>query len=240
MVATRSLSAAAWWSRRSRRRQDQWLGVLLVLPAVLFVVIFVLGPLFSTIVLSFYSRHLTAPNQPSTFVGLRNYRYIFGQGVVQPALLNSVFISAATVLIQFLLGLAIALLLNRQFAGRGAVRATFIMAWGVPTIAAAFVFRWLFDATYGAINKLLLSLHVISAGVPWLGEAHHGQYVERAPVPGPDFPGRPTAHSTGNPRCRPHRWSGVVAGVPHGNHAPAAFRDHHFRRAAIYLELQCV
>jgi multiple sugar transport system permease protein len=172
MGATRSLNSAARWWPRSRRRQDQWLGVLLVLPVVLFVVVFVLGPLFSTLVLSFYSRRLTAPNQPSIFVGLRNYRYIFGQGIVQPALFNSIFISAATVLIQFVIGMAIALLLNRQFAGRGAVRATFIMAWGVPTIAAAFVFRWLFDATYGAINKVLLDLHVISAGVPWLGEAH--------------------------------------------------------------------
>ena len=171
MGATRSLSTAAWLWPRSKRRQDLWLGVLLVLPAVLFVVIFVLGPLFSTIALSFYSRRLTAPHQPTTFVGLRNYGYIFGQGIVQPALFNSVFISAATVLIQFVIGLAIALLLNRQFIGRGAVRATFIMAWGVPTIAAAFVFRWLFDATYGAINKLLLSLHVVSAGIPWLGEA---------------------------------------------------------------------
>jgi len=183
MGATRSLSTAAWLWPRSKRRQDLWLGVLLVLPAVLFVVIFVLGPLFSTIALSFYSRRLTAPHQPTTFVGLRNYGYIFGQGIVQPALFNSVFISAATVLIQFVIGLAIALLLNRQFIGRGAVRATFIMAWGVPTIAAAFVFRWLFDATYGAINKLLLSLHVVSAGIPWLGEARMANTWKGLPYP---------------------------------------------------------
>lgn len=172
MLGTRPLRATTRWSRRSQRRQDQWLGILLVLPVVLFVVVFVLSPLISTLVLGFYSKHLTALNRPTVFVGLRNYRYLFGQHVVQPVLVNSILISAATVLVQLVIGMIIALLLNRQFTGRGIVRATFIMAWGVPTIAAAFVFRWLFDANYGAINKLLLSLHLISVGIPWLGEAH--------------------------------------------------------------------
>ena len=42
------------------------------------------------------------------------------------------------------------------------------MAWAVPTIAAAFVMRWLFDANFGAVNQILLNLHIISHGIAWL------------------------------------------------------------------------
>jgi ABC-type sugar transport system permease subunit len=171
VIETRAVRAATW-ARRSQRRQDRVLGVLLVLPVVLLVLVFMLSPLVSTFVLGFFSKHLTARNRPTTFVGLKNYRYLFEQHVVQPVWLHSIFISAATVLVQFVVGMVIALLLNREFAGRGVVRASFIMAWGVPTIAAAFVFRWLFDANYGAVNKLLIELHVVSTGVPWLGQSH--------------------------------------------------------------------
>src|SRR5262249_36261856 len=128
----------------------------------------VLAPLASTVALSFFSRHLTQTNQPTTFIGLQNYQYLFSQNVIQPVLLNSIVISAGTVLVQLVIGMGIALLLNRQFVGRGPIRASFIMAWAVPTIAAAFVMRWMFDANYGAVNHLLINLHIISTGIPWL------------------------------------------------------------------------
>ena len=157
-------SVARW----SLRRQDSLLGILLILPAIVLVAAFVLGPLATTVGLGFFSRQLTRPNQPTTFVGLQNYEYLFQQNVVQPVLLNSILISTGTVLLQLVIGMGIALLLNRQFIGRSVVRASFIMAWAVPTIAAAFVMRWMFDANYGAINKLLINLHVISTGILWL------------------------------------------------------------------------
>lgn len=161
---TRSRLTPFW----SLRRQDAFLGVLLILPALALVASLVLGPLATTLGLGFFSRQLTRPNQPTTFVGLQNYQYLFNQHVIQPVLVNSVTISTGTVIVQLVIGMIIALLLNRQFAGRGAVRASFIMAWAVPTIAAAFVMRWMFDVNYGAINKLLIGFHVLSTGIPWL------------------------------------------------------------------------
>ena len=171
MLRTGSGRAVAVPARRGRltlRAQDRLLGALMVLPAVLLVLLFVLVPLGSTLVLGFFSRHLTRPNQPTAFVGLRNYRHLFEQDIIQPVLLHSILISGGTVLLQLVIGMAIALLLNRTFAGRGLVRASFIMAWAVPTIAAAFVMRWLFDANFGAVNEILIRLHIVSEGVPWL------------------------------------------------------------------------
>ena len=164
-VDTATRGATPFWSLR---RQDSLLGMLLILPALVLVAGLVLGPLSMTVALGFFSRHLTRPNQPTTFVGLQNYFYLVQQNLIQPVLFNSVAISIGTVIVQLVLGMMIALLLNRQFAGRGAIRASFIMAWAVPTIAAAFVMRWMFDANYGAINKLLINLHIISTGIPWL------------------------------------------------------------------------
>jgi ABC-type sugar transport system permease subunit len=154
--------------RWSLHRQDSLLGILLILPALVLVASFVLGPLATTLGLGFFSRHLTRPNQPTTFVGLQNYEYLFQQNLIQPVLLNSILISTGTVVVQLVIGMVIALLLNRQFVGRGVVRASFIMAWAIPTIAAAFVMRWMFDVNYGAINKLLLATHLLSTGIPWL------------------------------------------------------------------------
>jgi multiple sugar transport system permease protein len=140
----------------------------MVLPVVSLILVFVLIPLSSTLALGFFSRHLTRPDQSTTFVGLQNYQYLFEEGVIQPVLLHSIQISAGTVLAQLVIGMAIALLLNRQFVGRGVVRASFIMAWAVPTIAAAFVMRWLFDANFGAVNQVLVKLHIVSHGIAWL------------------------------------------------------------------------
>src|SRR5262245_6624608 len=79
--------------RLSLQRQDSVLGILLILPVVVLVAVFILVPLGSTLVLGFFSRHLTKPNQPTTFVGLRNYQYLVQEDVIQPVLLHSIQIA---------------------------------------------------------------------------------------------------------------------------------------------------
>jgi multiple sugar transport system permease protein len=141
-----------------------------MVPLLLFVGVFVAYPFFNTLVLSFYSKNLLYPDQGTVFKGLANYQYLFNYGIVQPAFWHSTLISGVAIIAQLLLGVPIALLFNQDFAGRGLLRSGFILPWALPTISSAFVIRWLFDQNFGAINQILVGLHLSAAGVPWLSD----------------------------------------------------------------------
>ncbi|MDQ0648041.1 multiple sugar transport system permease protein [Microbacterium natoriense] len=70
----------------------------------------------------------------------------------------------------FLLGLGLALLLRRAFRGRNVLRALILIAWVLPTVVSANVWRWLLDGSYGLLNAVLRSLGLIEGDVFWLGQ----------------------------------------------------------------------
>jgi multiple sugar transport system permease protein len=101
------------------------------------------------------------------FTGLENYVTLLTDREFFRALRVSGTWVAGSVIPQFLLGLAIALLLNEAFPGRGLVRTITLMPWVLSGVVTGIIWLWLFDGTIGVINDLLMKAHIVSRPVAW-------------------------------------------------------------------------
>lgn len=157
--------------RRSRSLIDdpRILGLLLIAPAILAILGVVLLPMLNSLWLSFQQHDLSRP-QEDAFIWFRNYADL----LKDPRYLNSLQatfkFSLFSVFIELILGVAIALILNQEFRGRGFVRGLMILPWAMPSIVNAAMWKWIYNADYGALNALLSQLHIISEYKVWLAE----------------------------------------------------------------------
>jgi multiple sugar transport system permease protein len=102
------------------------------------------------------------------FVGLNQYGNILRSGYFPQVLKISLLWSAGNVIFVGALGLATALMLDRRFPGRAAVRALFILPWAVPYVAAGIIWGWMFDFEFGVLNYLLHAVGLTSDKVSFL------------------------------------------------------------------------
>lgn len=103
------------------------------------------------------------------FVGLQNYRRVIGDFAFPEAAINSVVYSLSSTVLTVLIGLVAALLLNRPFRARGAVRAVFLFPYVAPIVSVAFVWRWILDPRpSGVLNDILMRLGLIKAPIAYL------------------------------------------------------------------------
>lgn len=93
------------------------------------------------------------------FVGLANFRFLLSDGRFCSALGTTAYFTAVAVAVEIVLGLPVALLLQR---GRGLLRAAVILPWAIPTAVSARMWAWLFNADYGLLHRL-------APGIDWLG-----------------------------------------------------------------------
>ena len=133
--------------RMTRRRY--WLFLVLVAPAFLLRLITAAYPILQTVYLGF--TNLSILKGTNDFVGLDNYLAMGNNtGVRGAAVFTLVFILATTIL-DLVLGMAIALLLNSKFRGLTFARTINLIPWAIPTIVAGYAFRWLLDDQFGLL-----------------------------------------------------------------------------------------
>ncbi len=131
----------------------------MVLPTLLIILIIAFFPILQAINLSL--RQATVV-QTGPFVGLENYTEMFQNPDFLEGLTNTVIFTVASVTVEFFIGLAIALAINRAFRGRGLVRAAVLVPWAFPTVISAVMWRLMFQDQVGIINYLANTLGVIS------------------------------------------------------------------------------
>ncbi|MFQ5601441.1 MAG: carbohydrate ABC transporter permease, partial [Candidatus Krumholzibacteriia bacterium] len=110
---------------------------------------------------------LAAPWQ-ATFVGLENYRLLVEDVEFHDAISNTLQFTGASVLLETLLGLGLALLLHRRFRGRTWLRAAALVPWAIPTIVSAQLWRFILNDVYGVANDIAVRLHLIDQPVAYL------------------------------------------------------------------------
>ncbi|WP_336337616.1 carbohydrate ABC transporter permease [Haloarcula brevis] len=163
-----------------RRKLDKLFVPLTVGPTLLWIAAIIVYP---TAKLLFSSLQFRNPvTNEIEFVGLRNFRrLIFAREGGQAALgvFNPSFVSITTntaiyvgfsVSISFLLGLGIALLLDKDLKGRGWFRTAVIVPWILPYVMSGLMWRWMFQSDFGAINGALQRLGIISGNIPFLSD----------------------------------------------------------------------
>jgi len=96
------------------------------------------------------------------FIGLKHYKDNFTDGRMWKALGNTMVFTVISVSIELVLGLAIALLINKAFFGRGLVRATILIPWAIPTAVSALMWKFLYDGQNGIVAKYFADIGIIN------------------------------------------------------------------------------
>ncbi len=144
------------------------LGYLLLTPALVILVGFVGYPFLYGIWLSLSSSRI---GKPGHFVGLENFHFLLSDDVFLHAARNSVIYTIGCEIIKFVLGLILALMMNREFPLKRFVRAGLLLPWIVPTVLSVMAWLWILDPTFSVINWLLVNLRLVERGPNLLYEA---------------------------------------------------------------------
>jgi trehalose/maltose transport system permease protein len=157
--------------RRSRlQRRQARLAWLLLLPALAVVAFVAIYPLGKTIYQSFTNQEFLAGIEPTKWVGLQNYRELWHDTIFRQSVWETIKFTLITVSFEFVLGIIIALVVNSNFKGRGAMRAAMLVPWAIPTVVAAQMWKWMFDDVFGVINDAGVRLHILHHSVAWISQ----------------------------------------------------------------------
>lgn len=132
-----------------------------VLPALSVIGLVAVFPVFYVFYLSLHRKVLTF--NISTFIGLDNYIYLLGDSRFWNALKNTAYFTGVSVTLELILGLSIAVLLNRAFKGKGFMRAVVLIPWAVPTVVSAKMWEWIYNTDFGILN------YILGTDINWLG-----------------------------------------------------------------------
>ena len=153
--------------RRTLQQQDARIGLLLILPSILIILGITLQPILTTLYLSFFKTTLGKVT-PDIFIGLGNYINLIRDPLFWDTIKRTLYFTFVSVGLELILGIAIAQLIHSHPPGWRFLRSSLIIPWAVPTIVNATMWRWIYNADYGALNGLLFQLGIIDKYIPWL------------------------------------------------------------------------
>ncbi len=162
--AAASDAAAGGPAPAVRSRKERWARRGPLLPALIFTIVVTQIPFLITIAVSFLNWNIQRPGSKSflglgvyeSFAGLSNFATVFTDPRLRNAVLNTVLLTASVVVISLLVGLGIAVLLDKKFLGRGVCRTLLIAPFLVMPVASALLWKHaLYNPDYGLFNGTL-------------------------------------------------------------------------------------
>jgi multiple sugar transport system permease protein len=142
-------------------------GFLLILPTLVIIFGFIFFPVGYSVWLSFTDKHAIQPEY--NYVGFSNYITLYRQPLFWSSFWTGTIWAVSTIVLQVILGLGAALLLNQSFPGRGVVRGFTLFPYMLPTIVTILLWKWMLSATYGPVNYFLELLAITKNPIVWLG-----------------------------------------------------------------------
>src|SRR3954463_4227209 len=143
------------------------LGLIFLMPAAVLLLLFLTYPLGLGVWLGFTDAKV---GRPGEWVGLENYTFIAQDAVTQLALFNTLFYTVVASIFKFLLGLWLAVLLNKNIRFKTFFRAVILLPYIVPTALSAIAFWWIYDAQFSIISWVLMRLCFIDKYIDFLGD----------------------------------------------------------------------
>lgn len=144
-------------------------GLLFVLPAFLYMLVFVGYPIIRNIILSF--QDVNAGNLvrgTKNFILFDNYMELFQDSVFTNSLWNTLRYTVLCLVFQFVIGFLLALFFSQRFSLAKPVRGILLVPWMIPVTVTALMFKLLFATDIGVINFILRSMHLINKNIEWL------------------------------------------------------------------------
>ena len=138
-----------------------------MLPAAAVLLLFLTYPLGLGTWLSFTDAKI---GRAGEFIGLENFEFLWGDAVTQLSVFNTLFYTVVASVIKFILGLWLALLLNKHLPFKAFFRAIVLLPFIIPTALSAIAFWWIYDAQFSIISWVLTRLGFIDRYIDFLGE----------------------------------------------------------------------
>lgn len=145
------------------------LGYYMLIPATFLFLLINGFPLVYGLVLSFTDKNYTKPKS-GDFVGFENFVKIFQDDEFWGIMGFTLFYTAAVVFVSYVLGLILAMLLNRHIRGRAIFRTFALVPWVIPTVVATQCWKWVLNDQFGIVNQILLKLHLIEVPIQFLAD----------------------------------------------------------------------
>src|SRR5688572_5057512 len=152
-------AAAPIAARSTAPARHRWLesrnvlGALFMLPAAVLLLVF-----------------LTYPLGLGAWIGLENYEFLWSDSVTRLAVFNTFFYTLVASVLKFVLGLYLALLLNKHLPFKAFIRAIVLLPFIVPTALSAIAFWWIYDSQFSVISWVLTRLGLINGYIDFLGD----------------------------------------------------------------------
>ncbi|CEJ10906.1 Inner membrane ABC transporter permease protein YcjO [bacterium YEK0313] len=155
------------WTRLRTNRN--WLGFWFMLPAMGFLVFFLVYPLGKGIWMSFTDIRI---GRGGAFVGLENYEWLLDDRDFIRALVFTIVFTVVASAVKFAIGLYLALLLNNNLPFKALIRSVVLIPFIVPTVLSAVAFWWIFDTQFSVITWALVKVGLLPKGgvINWLGD----------------------------------------------------------------------
>jgi multiple sugar transport system permease protein len=152
-----------WWE------QEHVFGYGLIVPAIVLLVTLVAFPFGMAIWFSLSDYWV---GSPGSFVGLDNYRALFGNETFRQTVQNSFVFTTIAVTLKVVLGVWLAMLLARNLKFKRLIRGVVLLPFVIPTALSTLAWLWMFDSLYSVVNWTAIRMHLIDAPGPnWLGQS---------------------------------------------------------------------
>ena len=156
------------------RMRETLVSYELLLPAMLFFVLFVLVPMGMGVVTSFFRYNMKG----MTFTGLSNYMTMFADPVWQKSLVNTLLLVVGSVPITVLFALFVAAMTyEKNPFTRSFFRCVFFLPVVTGTVAVTVVWKWIYDPLNGILNWILKSLDLIEKNIMWTGDKRYALWA---------------------------------------------------------------
>ena len=147
-------------------------GLLFMLPAAVFLLVFLTYPLGLGVWLGFTDTRI---GRRGIFVGLENYQLLWEDDIFWLSIFNTLLYTTVASVLKFALGLALALILNEPLRLKAFFRAIVLLPWVVPTVLSAIAFWWIYDSQFSIISWALLELGLIGSPINFLGDVNNAR-----------------------------------------------------------------
>jgi multiple sugar transport system permease protein len=150
------------------------LGAVFMVPAAAVLLLFLTYPLGLGTWLGFTDAKI---GRAGEWIGLENFRFLWSDEVTRLALFNTLFYTVVACVLKFVLGLWLALLLNKHLPWKAFFRAIVLLPFIVPTALSAIVFWWIYDAQFSIISWSLVRMGLIHEYIDFLGQPWHARFA---------------------------------------------------------------
>jgi multiple sugar transport system permease protein len=163
MTATHKPVARAGTPRFSLELRRHMVGWSMIAPTIAIILLILVYPILQSGVLS-----LT--DETGGFVGFAHYEQLMRTDRFWSSLKVTLIFTALSVPLELVFGIALAVLLNEHFRGKGIARLAVLFPWALPTALNALIWRWMYNSDYGVFNSVMLDAGLADRPINWLGD----------------------------------------------------------------------